>query len=124
MLTTITQAAIALLYEVYSGIVKSPEDRFGISTKDLDTLLQKLTAAGIIYLEDKEQPQMLQSYKPTKESDDVSLLDILEATGEHLNCNHPTTENFYMKYGRAARKLGVVNRMTRMYLQEIKLYDL
>ena len=54
----------------------------------------------------------------------ISLLDILEATGEHLNCNHPATEDFYLRYGNTAKKLGVVNHMTRLYLEEIKLNDL
>ena len=35
---------------------------------------------------------------------EISLLDILEATGGHLNCNSPITERFYAQYGRAAQK--------------------
>lgn len=55
---------------------------------------------------------------------EISLLDILEATGEHLNCNSPITERFYAQYGRAAQKLGIVNQITRIYLKEITLTDL
>ncbi|MCD8181835.1 MAG: hypothetical protein LUE99_00690 [Bacteroides sp.] len=84
----------------------------------------QLTEAGLIYLADKDNPQNVQSYYLVKEAADIALLDILEATGEHLNCNHPTTEEFYSRYGRAAQKLGVVNHMTRLYLEEIKLLDL
>ena len=60
----------------------------------------------------------------SKSLSDVSLLDILEATGEHLDCNHPTTEEFHMRYGKAAQKLGIVNYITREYLKEIKLFEL
>ena len=55
---------------------------------------------------------------------EISLLDILEATGEHLNCNRPITEQFYAQYGRAAQKLGIINQIARIYLREITLTDL
>ena len=59
-----------------------------------------------------------------KRAMEISLLDILEATGGHLNCNSPITERFYAQYGRAAQKLGIVNQITRIYLKEITLTDL
>ena len=45
------------------------------------------------------------------------------AINGHLNCNHPTSEAFYTRYGKMAQKLGVVNYITRLYLSEIKLID-
>ena len=91
MITPITQAAIAVLNDIYAG---------------------------------GDTARSIRSYSPARESSDVSLLDILEATGEHLNCNHPTTEEFHMRYGKAAQKLGIVNYITREYLKEIKLFEL
>ena len=124
MITPKTQAAIAILYDIYTknGIIRT--DEYKLSEEDKHALLCQLTEAGLIYLADKDNPQNVQSYYLVKEAADIALLDILEATGEHLNCNHPTTEEFYSRYGRAAQKLGVVNHMTRLYLEEIKLLDL
>lgn len=124
MITLKTQAAIAVLNDIYTGERATCTNKYSLSEEDWYILLSKLTAAGIIRLTDKEHPQDLHSYQPARKSIDVSLLDILEATGEHLNCNHSTTEEFYSKYGNAAKRLGIVNQITRTYLQEIKLFDL
>ena len=124
MITLKTQAAIAVLDDIYTGEKTTRTNKYSLSQEDRCTLLSKLTTAGIIQLVDLAKPQEIRSYIPTRKSMDVSLLDILEATGEHLNCNHPTTEVFYSKYGNAAKKLGIVNQITRTYLKEIKLFDL
>lgn len=68
--------------------------------------------------------QELSRYELTRPSYKISLLNILEATGEHLNCNHPTYEEMYMHCRNAANKLGIINHMTRLYLSEIPLTDL
>lgn len=124
MITPITEAAIAVLNDIYAGGSTARTDACNLSEEERLPLLEKLTTAGLIRLADKENPRDVQSYKPARKSVDVSLLDILEATGEHLNCNHPTTEKFYVHYGKAAQKLGIVNQITRTYLYEIKLFDL
>ena len=95
-----------------------------LTEQDMDILLSKLLSAGLIKLSDKGDSRDIQVYSPARDSSDVSLLDILEATGEHLDCNHPTTEEFHMRYGKAAQKLGIVNYITREYLKEIKLFEL
>ena len=87
-------------------------------------LLPQLTNAGLIILKDAENPLETQSYIPARNAVEISLLDILEATGEHLNCNRPITEQFYVQYGRAAQKLGIINQIARIYLKEITLTDL
>ena len=124
MITPKTQAAIAILNDIYAGEGTTRTDKYSLSEENKCDLLSKLTTAGIIRLTDLENPQDMQAYRPSRKSIDISLLDILEATGEHLNCNHPTTEEFYMHYGNAAQKLGIVNQITRTYLKEIKLFDL
>lgn len=124
MITLKTQAAIAVLDDIYTGEEASHTGKYDLSEEDKYTLLSKLTTAGIIRLVDFEKPQDIQSYSLNCKAMDISLLDILEATGEHLNCNHPTTEDFYSKYGNAAKKLGIVNQITRTYLKEVKLFNL
>lgn len=125
MITPLTQAAIAILGDIiYRNDTEkcSPDSMLTDATRT--ELLGKLASSGLIKLIDADHPQQPASYVPLKTPNEISLLDILEATGEHLNCNHPTTETFYARYGRVAHKLGVVNQMTRLYLQDIKLFDL
>ena len=118
MITSKTQAAIAVLNDIYAGGDIIRADACQLTEQDMDILLSKLLSAGLIKLSD------IQVYSPARDSSDVSLLDILEATGEHLDCNCPTTEEFHMRYGKAAQKLGIVNYITREYLKEIKLFEL
>ena len=124
MITSKTQAAIAVLNDIYAGGGTARTDTFHLKEQDLDILLSKLLKAGLIKLSDQKAPCNIQSYSPVRSSSKVSLLDILEATGEHLNCNHPTPEEFHMRYEKAAQKLGVINYITRKYLHEIKLFEL
>ena len=125
MLTPFTQAAIAVLDNIYMGNNTSIAESYGLSTSKQTLLLRKLEAAGLIYLYAKENPDELASYKPTHTSlTEVSLLDILQATNENLDCNQPLDEEFYSQHGRAALKLGIVNQLTRSFLQDIKLFDL
>lgn len=128
MITPKTQAAIELLNEICNGEGTSRQQDYALSQEERQALLHRLTTAGLIRKAGRDNPQDIHwdthSYLPAKKPADISLLDILEATGEHLNCNHPTTEGFYSRYGKAALKLGVVNQITRTYLQEIRLTDL
>ena len=128
MITPKTQAAIELLNEICNGEETSRQQDYALSREERRALLHRLTTAGLIRNADRDNPQDIHrdihSYVPARKPADISLLDILEATGEHLNCNHPTTEEFYSRYGKAALRLGVVNQITRTYLQEIRLTDL
>lgn len=103
MITSKTQAAIAVLNDIYAegDIIRA--DACQLTEQDMDILLSKLLSAGLIKLSDKGDSRDIQVYSPARDSSDVSLLDILEATGEHLDCNHPTTEEFHMRYGKAAQ---------------------
>lgn len=124
MITLYAQAAIAVLNDIYTGEGSIPVDGCILTEEERYILLQKLSVAGLIKLSNNGDARQVQSYCPMRKSSEVSLLNILEAIGEHLNCNFPTTEAFYMHYGRAAQKLGVINHLTRVYLDEIKLSDL
>ena len=125
MITPKAQAAIALLHDIYyRHSLDAKMESAHLPENIREELLGKFYAAGLIALNDPKKPKEITSYKPTRAPKYISLLDILEATGEHLNCNHPTTEEFYSRYGKAAQKLGVVNHMTRVYMQDIKLFDL
>lgn len=124
MLTPTTRAAIAVLKDIYACTTGSCTEMHELTPQALEEVTDKLRSAGLICQEDNAATPPAPPYHSTRKVEEISLIDILEATGEHLNCNRPTTEEFYMHHGRAAPKLGVVNHITRFYLKEIKLFDL
>lgn len=123
MLTIRTQVAISILHAITSGQNAMPMNDI-LSINIVSELLEQLEVGGIVRHIPNKDKVLMNSYELTRPVTEISLLDILEATREHLNCNHPTTEEFYTRYANAAKKLGVVNHMTRLYLEEIKLMDL
>lgn len=94
------------------------------NARQVSELLNLLETATIIFRKKDCPTGQITSYELIRPINDLSLLDVLEAIGEHLDCNHPTTEEFYSHYGASGRKLGVVNHMTRLYLKDIKLLEL
>ena len=124
MITPRTQTAIAVLKCIYARDYGTCIKPCTLTEKEKQALLLQLSIAKFILLKDTENPLEIQSYIPAREAVEISLLDILEATGEHLNCNRPITEQFYAQYGRAAQKLGIINQIARIYLKEITLTDL
>ena len=105
------------------------------SPEELRYIYTRLEQKGMICRNEKEKEKVKTtedadadtyttcSYKLCRPLCEISLLEVLEAIDGHLNCNHPTTEAFYTRYGKVAQKLGVVNYITRLYLSEIKLID-
>ncbi|KAB5319957.1 hypothetical protein F9949_01955 [Bacteroides stercoris] len=124
MITPRTQTAIAVLKCIYARDYGTCIKPCTLTEKEKQALLLQLSIAKFILLKDAENPLETQSYIPARKAVEISLLDILEATGEHLNCNRPITEQFYAQYGRAAQKLGIINQIARIYLKEITLTDL
>ena len=124
MITPKTQTAIAVLKCIYARDYGTCIKPCTLTEKEKQALLLQLSIAKFILLKDAENPLETQSYIPARKAVEISLLDILEATGEHLNCNRPITEQFYAQYGRAAQKLGIINQIARIYLKEITLTDL
>lgn len=125
MLTPLTQTAISLLRDIANE--DTPDNFQAISSypaSQISELLYKLEVGGLIYREEGCVCEIPSSYTLCRSRKEISLLDILEATDEHLNCNHPTYESMYHQYRFAANKLGVINHMTRLYLSEIHLSDL
>lgn len=124
MLTPLTQTAIFLLHDIANGGDANNLPHYNLFINTVSELLQKLETNGLIRCRDAENRERLISYELIRPCYQISLLEVLEATGEHLNCNHPTNEALYTRYRGAANKLGVINHMTRIYLSEIKLNDL
>ena len=124
MLTPLTQTAISVLNDIAQGYTQEILPYYTLVQNTVSELLLKLEAGGLIRCKDTEQRDLLTAYELARPSYQITLLDLLEAIGEHLNCNHPTHEMLYQHYRGAAAKLGVINHMTRIYLAEIKLNDL
>lgn len=123
MLTQATLTSISLLHDI---ALNGDEHRAGsqFEGKEPLELLNKLADGGLIRLLPHRACDSIYSYELAQPLHRISLLKLLETTDEHLNCNHPTREEFYSRFGKAAQKLGVVNHMTRLYLDEISLSEL
>ena len=134
MLSPLTQIAITLLHDI---AMHEPHEAIGhcTSPEEVGYIYTRLEQKGMICRNEKEKEKVKTtedadadtyttcSYKLCRPLCEISLLEVLEAIDGHLNCNHPTTEAFYTRYGKVAQKLGVVNYITRLYLSEIKLID-
>lgn len=124
MLTPITQIAIAILGDIANGGTLYRLDSYTITPDGLLCLLSNLQVGGLIRLKSSKcAPSVLSSYILSRPFSKISLLDVLEATGEHLNCNAPVKEELYTRFSGVANRLGVINQMTRIYLSEIKMTD-
>ena len=130
MLPPLTKKTIALLHHIAQGKPCKATD-YRISTEELRRICTLLEQKGLIChaadadvsVDADADADVCLSYTLCCPLCDISLLDVLQVTDGHLNCNVPTTEEFYSRYGKVAQKLGVVNYMTRLYLSEIKLTD-
>lgn len=123
MLTQATMTSIALLQDIALNCEECRENSPFEGKEPLE-LLNKLMDGGLIRLLPQRECGSIYSYELGQPLHRISLLKLLETTDEHLNCNHPTREEFYSRFGKAAQRLGVVNHMTRLYLNEISLAEL
>lgn len=122
MLNITTQTAIAVLQDIDSGDCLHTE-QFSLSDEARSTLFGKLEAGKIIRLSPGKEGKGLLAYELTRPLCQFSLLDVLQAIGEPINCNRPTPEAYYLHHGPLAQKIGVLNHMTRLFLSEIKITD-
>lgn len=123
MLSDLTQTVIVVLNDISSDSASDTE-HLSLEDAPLRDLLSRLESGGLICLKDPSLAVTLSSYRLARPYSEISLLDILVATGEHLDCNRPIDEKLYHRYHVAAQRLGIINHMTRLYLSEIRLSDL
>nr|WP_320057798.1 hypothetical protein [uncultured Bacteroides sp.] len=88
-------------------------------------LLEKLCTSGLVRLKaDKRTELALSSNELCHSLDQISLCDILIATGEGLELCVENEEDIYARYGLVGRRLGVLNQLACHYLSEIHLTDI
>lgn len=122
MLTHLTQTAIAVLHDIaLKGCLSSAD--FSIGEDKLNELLQKLEASLIIHRLPEQEKDTQPSYELYRPLNEISILNVIEAVGEPVNCKCPTSEAFYITHSRVAQKIGVINQVVRTYLSEIKISD-
>lgn len=124
MLTLVTQTAIAILAEIGKDTPCIDAEHLYSDELCQPDLLSRLESGGLISRLPEHSRNRLSSYRLVRPAREISLLDVLMATGEHLNCNSSLGEKFYHKYGTAARKLGVLNSVMCQFLSEIHLSEL
>lgn len=118
MLSLLTHTAIAVLGDISLSRIPLYRPQGDLSLDQFGTLLNQLCTAQLIRRAAAES-----GYELTRLAGEITLLDILCATNQHLNCNHETHEDMYLRYRLVANRLGVINSVTRTYLSEIKLTD-
>lgn len=131
MLTLRTQKAIALMHDLAQREVDSVHTQYHATTEEVEKLLTCLEKKGLItHVQEEEEEDGTEhtpscyGYRLARPFHQISLLDILEALDEQLKSIQHLTEDFYSHHNRAAQKLGVINYMTRFYLEKIKLTEL
>lgn len=123
MITHTTEAALQILSDLAYDKVLPGSSSYTVSQGTLFDLLIRFELYGLIKRRADCPRESPLSYTLERPISGITLLEVLEATDEHLNCNHEADEQMYDRYGMAARKLGVINLITRKYLSEIRLMD-
>lgn len=119
MLTNLTCTTITLLNDVASSGTVLPPESYSLSGDELTALLIQLIRGDLI------RPCLSggDGYELTRSANRISLYDILRATNQQLNLTNDASEQMYTSYRTAANRLGVIGRIARNYLEEIKLCD-
>lgn len=122
MLTLKTQKVLAILHDIS---IRSDHftAKFKMNEGEVNSYLRELEKADLIHLQSGEPGGSLSSYNLSRSLSRISLLSLLNAINEHLNCNQPLTEEFYNLHGAVAQKLGVVHQVTRSVLNEISVLE-
>lgn len=122
LLTPITQAVIAILHDIPSGRCLQSAN-FCLTEEELSELLHQLEAGRFVRRLPEHEGNILSTYELCRPLREISLLDVLEATGEPVHCSRPVPESFYFTHRNAAQKLGVASQIMRMFLNDVKLSD-
>lgn len=121
MFTLLTLSAVSVLHAISAAEMRKSDS---LSSPETCALLDRLTSGGFIRLTPGKAYGYLTSYSLVLPLEHISLLSLLESLGESLNNVHYIDSNFYLHYGLAARKLGVISQVTRTCLSEINVSEI
>lgn len=117
-----TQIAIAVLHDISSGNALQSAN-FLLTEEEWKSLFEQLEKGRLIRRLPDKEPGLPSSYALCRLLLSISLLDVLEATNEPVRFNAPTPETFYVRHSQMAKKIGVLNRVVRMFLADIKIFN-
>lgn len=121
MFTTLTMSAVSILHAINIAEERKLDSLSPLETR---TLLDRLTSGGFIRLMPGKPCDDLTSYYLVRPLEVVTMLSLLDTLGEGLNSVHYLDSDFYVYYGLAARKLGIINQVTRTCLSEISISEI
>lgn len=121
MFTSLTLSAVSVLHAIQFSEIRKLNS---LSPSDTCTVLGCLSSGGFIRLMPGKPCNDLTSYSLVRPLEEISLLSLLEALGENLDSVHYLDSAFYTHYGLAARKLGVINQVTRTCLSQINVSEI
>lgn len=120
----LTQIAIAALQDIATGRKHLRTTQLNVEPDTLLAVLKRLEVAELIYYRESSSSVVFSHYQLARPYKEISLLQILKATGENLDCNYPTEEKLYQQHYDAASRMDIINQRVYLCLAEIKLADL
>lgn len=120
MLTLKTRFTLAVIHDIYQPNYRY-YDKYCFPSNEFLHILGQLQSAGLIKKLPDHAAGSISSYALIKPYLEITLLDVLTAIDEGLRFNYKTDIDFYEYYGCLARKLAIVNQMTRLYLAEFHI---
>lgn len=124
MFTQLTQTTIAILYDIANGGIPNHSKKYELSIKGFMSIVIKLEQKGLIRLKLESKKELISSYELTYPMNQITLLDILEAIGEEIDCKRFIPEKIYEQAKNETNWPKTIDRIIRAYFEEIKLTDL
>ena len=121
MFTSLTLSAVSVLRAIN---IAEKRTFNSLSLVETCALLNRLTSGGFIRLMPGKPCDDLTSYCLVRPLEEISLLSLLDALDDNLKSVHYIDSSFYTHYGLTARKLGIINQVTRTYLSEIHVSEI
>lgn len=122
MLDLRTKFILSIIYDIhYKGNVMSKG--YDYTKEELDRSLMQLEKANIIRHISGATGYTLDVYELSRPYFEITLLDILYATGEGIHIRTDDKSSPLPYNTPTSRKLSIVNYMIRYYLSEISITD-
>lgn len=125
MLSPVVLKAVALIKSIQHDYSLESNCTLNLSDSEVRRLLRRLSMAELIRLKDKDcDASKITSYEVCHSLYEISLCDILVATGGGIELSIKDTQDIYSRYGLVAPRLDVINHMMCHFLSDIHVTDL